>query len=129
MATNRSAARRPEKPEFETIWLRFTDGARLFPAPVADDRTLDQFLDLRDMVYRIIQEPTFVRDLDTALSFPLSASRQEMPVGVRDSLRGALLEELKACTRAGEVLQSTETSLSSGEDGRRNRERSCPSCP
>ena len=104
------------------IWIPFTESARPFLVPVVDDRTLDQFLDLREKVYAIIQDPRFVQDLDRALFFLPSRFRQtraDLPSSFRASYRDIFLEELRACTRAAEVLQSTESALSASEEGRK----------
>lgn len=121
MATTRHPPQFPRPSEFEMIWIAFTESARPFLVPVVDDRTLDQFLDLREKVYAIIQDRRFILDLDRALFFPAPRFRQtrgDVPSSFRVSYRDVFLEELRACTRAAEVLQSTDSAPSASEEGR-----------
>ncbi len=108
--------------EFQAVWMAFTDSARPLFKPASDDRTLDQFLPFRDKVYTIVQGAGFVAGLDSALSFqatPAQLAKQRLDSSFGNTLREAYLEELRACTRAAEVLGSTESALATGEDARK----------
>jgi len=117
-----TTTRDSDQSEFGGIWIPFTESARPFLVPVADDRTLDQFLSVRDKVYTLVQDPRFVRDLDRALQVQVPRRRQSLdsaPPDLEAQLREVFLEKMRACTRAGEVLQATDATLSTSEEGRK----------
>ena len=48
----------------QATWIAFTNAGRALFIPQADDRSLDQFLSLRDTVFAMVQSPKFLSDLD-----------------------------------------------------------------
>jgi len=82
----------PNLPPIQGAWIKFTDSIRLLLTPQFDDRPLDQFLQLRDSVFTLIQGPAFLTDLQSV--WPAFTDHPGKEVG------DLLLMELEAFPRA-----------------------------
>ena len=96
--------------EIREVFLLYAANVKLLLVPTVDDRTLDQFLPFRDKVYRVIESETFLGDLTDAFG------KMARPTISTDhpehrAIAEALLEELKAVSRAVEVSQAVVTGV------------------
>jgi hypothetical protein len=82
-------------------WLPFSKGVESKLVPQPDDRPLDQYLEFRNAVLRLVQDPKF-RD---ALHKEWTAKFYNFPEN-HDALN-ALVMELKAFPRAQDVFHTT----------------------
>jgi hypothetical protein len=98
------ATQHTEHSDFQKPWAAFVVSVRGLLEPAAEDRTLDQYLNFRDQVIQIVQDEMFARELGARLQ-QLKSIPPALNVG--DALYAAHIEELRAATRAADVLQST----------------------
>ena len=94
----------PNLTPIQGAWIKFTDSTRLLLTPQSDDRPLDQFLQLRDSVFTLVQGPAFLTDLQSV--WPAFTDQPRKEVG------DLLLMELEAFPRALEVANATATAES-----------------
>ncbi len=85
----------PEAP-IRIAWVNFTNSVKLLLVPRKNNRPLDQYLELRDKVFVLVQGEQFLEDLEKAFMGMDSPQVQE-----------PLLLELQAFPRALEVAQTT----------------------
>lgn len=83
-------------------WIVYTDKVKLLLVPRKDDRPLDQYLTLRDEVFKIIQSQKFLDDLDKA--FPPNPDQKVLPLEITKML----VLELESASRAIEVAKAME---------------------
>ena len=88
----------------EEAWINFTKSVRLLFVVQPDDRPLDQYLEFRDKVLALIDDPRFLADLKKGWT-PFTDSRGK---SFRFDVGETLLMELQAFPRAVEVAQATE---------------------
>ena len=90
----------PPPQPIRAAWLGYTRSIRILLVPQPDDRSLDQYLGLRDKVLAMVEDEKFLGELDKAWvpfgDFPLYAVGE------------ALLMELRAFPLAVEVAEATE---------------------
>lgn len=81
-------------------WLDYTDSVLLLLVPQQDDRALDQYMEFRDNVYKIVQGDLFLHELNQAWSRFYEPPNAE--------IGAALLIELKSFSRSIESARATE---------------------
>lgn len=113
-----ATSRRPLAREFPNVWIAFTNSAKPFLGPTPDDRGLDQFLEFRDKTFAIIQDERFISDLDDYLlhRFMMSPRSRSLRSDFGKQLLEAMLEEMRACTRAAEVTQAISAATNTPEE-------------
>jgi len=87
-------------------WLRFVDTVRDLLGPQADDRPLDQFLQLRDAVLELISSPDFLKGLQEGWP-PVGSPNRPLTPEQQQRIENILLLELRAFPAGAEVVAKT----------------------
>ncbi|MCA0238887.1 MAG: hypothetical protein LCH81_21110 [Bacteroidetes bacterium] len=93
----------PQDSPIRNAWLAFVESIKQLLVPQKDNRPLDQYLELRDKVYSIIQSEAFLAALQTAYD---NGTGSNYPIA--EDIKQALLLELQAFPRALEVVHFTQ---------------------
>lgn len=101
----------PEIPSLNPIqadWLAFVDATQVLLVVQIDDRPLDQYLEFRGRVLRIVRSTAFLNELDLAWTPP--APSDSTLTLLDEEVKEALQAELQAFPRAVEVARSAASS-------------------
>jgi hypothetical protein len=112
MATAQKSKPSDPRDQVPAIWLAFTEAMRFTFAP-GRDRTLDQYLKFKELVHQVVQDEAFgVEFRDRLMELAPEDFGRGIP-GERqlNTAIEALLEELRATTRAAELARSATASI------------------
>lgn len=106
---------KPTADEFGAAWIKFVASTRLLLVINPDDRSLDQFMILRDHVLEIVNNDSFINELKAAWDVP----RWDQTGTDDRGIGRALFEELAAFSRAVEVAQAMRAATPETPEGKR----------
>lgn len=99
----------PPPSPIQSAWTEFIASARALFAIQLEDRPLDQYLDFRDKVLRLVESPEFLKGLQTAWEVS-TVTGSDGPSTLAPEVADALLAELRLFPRAVGVAKELNAS-------------------